>query len=1173
VLYLSNAPDIRLLADGLASLLADPLADPMMSEWIAVPTAGMQRWTKLELARSLGASEDREDGVAANIEFVFPGRLRQLILEAGTGNVAKPGNDPWHIDHLVWAVLEELTPATGSRALEFMAPLAKGATQYARARRIADLFDRYSLHRPELVQSWTQGRDVDAAGNRLPQNLMWQPVLWRLVSSRIGVASPAERLPALLRDVENGRLLLDLPPRLSVFGVTTLPGSWLFLDLVRALSVQRDVHCYFLDPSQNGTDRVQTASTILLLDRPLFRAHRDVTGAPGHPLLASWGRLFQERAGILETARQRGLRSQAIQIMPVAERFPWHSPRTLLAVLQHEIRSDLAPTGSFEFSPDDRSFEVHKCHGPARQVEVLRDAILHLLEDDSSLSEDDIVVLCPAIEEFAPFIEAGFGVSASEADHVADLHPHGFSTGTPRLSYRLVDRSLRQVSPVIDALDALLSLISGRCTATEVLEFVALPSVRLRYGFDERALETIAYWVDMTMVRWGLSAKHRVERGFSEYLSLNTWSAAIDRLLMGIAMRDPESGMALGSIVPSDVEGDEIELAGRFVDLMRRVEVAQSVFSHPRSPQEWCEDLVRVSGELFATGPEQSWQLDRLHTVLKKISDGAAIDGREVDVELSLSEVRRVLGEELQGQSGRPDFFRGGITVSSLTPLRWLPFRIVCLLGFDEGTTTDNGLNGDDLMLLAPRLGDPDPRSEGRQSLLEALLVADERLIITLTAQNERTNLPVLPSVAFVELREAVMNTMTAASRDRWRSECEVMHPRQSYDDRNFEPDQLGHTGAWSFDSVALSGAMARREQEVLAAKFFKIPIDLSSEEACNFQLEDLRSFFDHPVRAFMKRRLGIYRPFEEMPRSDELLLGLNGLENSSIGRRLLGARLAQSRDMSRTVPDDLWWRREFARGTLPVGALAVPVREEIEGSVAAILESMQLVGIDGSRPPEERVDVSINEESEGIGACVVSGALYVGRFTDCAGEEWRGTWRAAYTRSRPSQELVAWLDLVLLTLHDPSVRWHALVIRRPSSDKASDGFVDLMLDGSSELERVANAHAGLAVILRCAYLGLTEPLPLFPRISRALHLGNPNEADWVSNLPEMGEGVDHDNVLAFGHLTLVELRSLPARVSDPGTGPFRAERLAHYLWGSYDRTVITNEQLPSSFETSLDGL
>ena len=108
-----------------------------------------------------------------------------------------------------------------------------------------------------------------------------------------------------------------------------------------------------------------------------------------------------------------------------------------------------APDARPLLDPGDRSVQVHACHGRARQVEVLRDAILHLLADDPALEPRDVIVMCPDIETFAPLIQATFGagdVAAEEEDELDALPPE---VRPPDLRVRLADRSLRQTNPVL----------------------------------------------------------------------------------------------------------------------------------------------------------------------------------------------------------------------------------------------------------------------------------------------------------------------------------------------------------------------------------------------------------------------------------------------------------------------------------------------------------------------------------------------------------------------------------------------------------------------------------------------------------------------------------------------------------------------------------------------------
>ena len=524
MLTLHCADRVEPLARALARVLAEPLDDPMAPEWVAVPTSGMRRWLALELARELGAGAGGGDGVAANIEFAFPGALRQAVFEA---ELAEGETDPWRVEHLVWAVLDVLDAGRDDERLGPVRRLPEGATAFGRARRLADLFDRYATRRPDVVLLWSQGYDADAAGKTLKEDDRWQPHLWRLVRGRIGTPSPPERLQPLLERLRAGELEVALPPRVAVFGITSIPGGSPFLDLAAALGACRDVRLFMLDPSPAMTRRVgeragapeegaagpveeEGAGRGWFPAPPQPRSEDRSGELVSHPLLRSWGRPYRERTLLLSAARRRGVPAPE----PVGDVRRGGSsaggdgaagePATLLEKVQRDIRADRSPSGDFALAGGDRSIQIHSCHGPARQVEVLRDAILHLLADDPTLSEDEIVVVCPSIERFAPLIEGGFGLSA---EGMVDSPPGTPATGTgsaaatPRLLYRVADRSIRDSSPVLSALDTLLELLSGRFPASELLEFMSLAPVGRRFGFDEEAMSTVADWVADTNVR------------------------------------------------------------------------------------------------------------------------------------------------------------------------------------------------------------------------------------------------------------------------------------------------------------------------------------------------------------------------------------------------------------------------------------------------------------------------------------------------------------------------------------------------------------------------------------------------------------------------------------------------------------------------------------------------
>jgi exodeoxyribonuclease V gamma subunit len=1122
MLHLTAADRVQPLAGALADVLTVPLADPMRSEWVGVPTGGMQRWLELELARSLGASTPgRGDGVAANIGFHYPGALRQAVLAAGRDGAGD--DDPWLVRHLVWSVLEVLHEGRRDARLGPLAELPDGATWFGRARRIADLLDRYAVRRPELLARWNAGRDVDAAGNPLADHDRWQPYLFRLVRERIGAPSPPERLPALLDELRSGTLVPELPSRVALFGVTTLPGGRPFLELVGALSEHRDIHLMLLDPSLTARREVEAAVQARPASPGMLRADDTTLDTLAHPLLRSWGRPARERAVLLATAAPGETRTLVTDDPP---------PASLLARLQHDLRADATPAGDFALDRTDRSVQLHSCHGLARQVEVLRDAILHLLADDPTLREEDIVVLSPAIEEFAPWIDAAFGAAVEARGSNAPA--------LPRLSYRIGDRDLRDAHPLLAALESLLELVAGRFTASAVLEFVSLPPVRTRFDLDDEAIALVGRWVAETNVRWGVDGQHREAWGVPASFTANSWRAALDRLLLGVAVTDDEAALGPGGIAPLGVEGGEITVAGRLADILARLGALAGELARPRDAAAWCAALLDAAQQLLGIRPSQQWELDRLHRVLADVQDDARVGGSTATVELDLADIRHLLRERLVGAPRRPEFFRGGITFTSLTPLRWLPFRVVCLLGLDERAMTTRAPDGDDLAVQAPRVGDRDARAELRQMLLEAVLAAGDHLVITRTGHNEVTNQDVPEAVAVAELRDTIAATLAGDGRARYADQIETVHPRQPFDEDNFRPGTRAD-GPWSFDPTALEGARARVRRTAVATPFVSDPLPARDTESV-VTLAELHAFVNHPVKAFLRGRLGVTLPREDVAVVDHLPTVLEGLDTWTVATRLLDARV----DGAGT---DEWAQRERALGTLPAGGLGDKKLVEITEQVDELLAVAAAMGVEARAAAPQTIDV-----------CLPDGTRVVGEVGRRGGERHPGPARLTFSKAAPKQHLAAWLDLIALVAHDPDPDWRSVVVRRADTGgpRAKPDPLELVPRGRGADDRRARAISALAVVVDLWRRGQCEPLPLFSKLSRKLYDREAGPGDWTQT-GWYSEAIDDEHLVAFGELDFDELTSVPARDDDPaGPASGRAQRFADHLWGAVDASTCT---------------
>ena len=209
-----------------------------------------------------------------------------------------------------------------------------------------------------------------------------------------------------------------------------------------------------------------------------------------------------------------------------------------------------------------------------------------------------------------------------------------------------------------------------------------------------------------------------------------------------------------GGVLPlDDVESGAIDLAGRLAELVARLHGAVDALNTPRTVPEWAAALADAADALTSTAQRDAWQRAELQRLLDDVVNEAAGHAGVLEP----AEVRALLAERLQGRPTRANFRTGHLTICTLVPMRSVPHRVVCLLGLDDGTfPRKTPRDGDDLMLDDPRIGERDSRTEDRQLLLDALLAATDRLIVTYTGHDERTNLARPPAVPVGELLDVV---------------------------------------------------------------------------------------------------------------------------------------------------------------------------------------------------------------------------------------------------------------------------------------------------------------------------------------------------------------------------------------------------------------------------------
>lgn len=1073
------------LAHGLAATLATPLADPFATEVVSVPTPGVERWLSQTLATRLGSS-GHGDGVAAGLEFARLDILLRRLAETTLG--LDPATDPWHPDRGVWALLRvidaSLDEPWAGPLHAHLDPTSPGSRRYSTASRLFGLFRAYAGQRPEMLRRWRTGGNTDANGAALPDSAMWQAALWRALRAELGGPDPVERIDRAVQLLTDDPGRSDLPGRISVFGPTRLAADQ--IALLTGLARHRAVHLWLPHPSPVLWERVAGAATSTGRGP---RAEDPTTVAPQHRLNRRLARDSRELQLVLASAVTRDASPPTRDETPAA---------TVLGRLQAAIRDDVAEPARTRLDPADDSFRIHACHGPDRQVEVLREVILGLLADHPDLEPRDIVVMCPDIETFAPLVSATFALAGL---------PEGETHPGQALRVRLADRSLRELNPLLATLQTLLSLGDSRAGMSEVLDLCADPPVARRFGFTDNDLERLRELVPRSGVRWGLDREHRARFAMQGY-GQNTWRAGIERMLLGVAM-DDHNHHVQGTVLPlAEVESSDVDLVGRLAELLDRLGRIVDSFTGARPLTAWttaCREALDLVTDVPFT---DAWQLTHAWSELSDLAETAEAANDDTS-HLSPGDIRAVLADAFSGRPSRANFRTGALTLCTMSPMRSVPHRAVVLLGLDDGVFPRHGrIDGDDLLAVAPWVGDRDSRSEDRQVLLDAVLAARDHLVLIHSGASAQTGEPRPPAVPVAELRSAVEDL---CDDDPW-VHLEVRHPLQPFSPANFHPP-------FSFDPVACRAATAliqtRDHPAPAPAPPFGTttlpPLPELSAERVLVELGDVLAFFSHPARDLLRRRAQLFIR-EETPPVDEMPIELDGLQTWAIGERMLQAIL-QGAD-PRAVR-----AAEFCRGEVPPRQRGHDLLDAVEREVREI-------------HLQARPWLSLTPDSTWIRADL-------GRFHltgMVSGLREHTLLRVGYASLSGRHRLQSWIELLALKVAHPQVNWRAVTL-----GKRGRGTV---LGPVAE----ADARARLNELIGLWVRGASELIPLPPKTAAV-------QAESLRPGGRLGDvhsawRFECDAAWARFGLT-PRFKSLTARPASPADGVGRSafEALARGVW------------------------
>ncbi|WDI36813.1 exodeoxyribonuclease V subunit gamma [Entomospira culicis] len=383
--------------------------------------------------------------------------------------------------------------------------------------------------------------------------------------------------------------------------------------------------------------------------------------------------------------------------------------------------------------PRDDSMRVIACSDPLREVEVLRDSLLHALNDDPQLQLHDICVVMSDPALYTPYLSKVF---LDKGQGNVDLPIH--------FDDLLASASL---SPSYQLILDLLGLTATRLSRSQILELLQNELLMARLDVTQDDLAIWQAYTENYHIAWGFDQEHKAQEvaGASDNF---TWLAAFRRYLDDYLWDTKEN--------LQEVHAPSI---GKLIYVVHQLyEDFHTVAQERLSLEEWVDYLEPKLARFLPDTQARNGQinlfrsLNEIGSALNQLKDDKFVDNKipfVVVMQLIKESMEREVERTLHQSSAQ------GILCAPIAALRLIPFKLVAFLGMNEERyPSQESANsaGYNLSELFKKTFIMSRSNNERASFLETFLSAKERVLFFYQASDRQSGQTLEPSSVIFDL-------------------------------------------------------------------------------------------------------------------------------------------------------------------------------------------------------------------------------------------------------------------------------------------------------------------------------------------------------------------------------------------------------------------------------------
>ena len=821
--------------------------NPFEKKFVVVQNGILGRWLALRTAE--------ETGISANIGVVSPDEFLRTFAEKHFKIDTR--NSVFTRKNLEWAVFALFKSDFLEKSeLEPVRNYIKNNENlcFPLCRRIAALFEKYAVYRPQVFENWL--RNSLCTGN--PDEI-WQKEIFTALRAKYRFEHDFAKL--FIEKCEKACLSDDFPTSLILFGISRM--NKYHLNMVRHLSRLFPVHIFALQQSKEYVDKP---------GKETFFRRFCAAGIEINDFFADYPP-FEESEIFIEPKN-----------------------KTLLASIQRDILND---EENPENTESDDSLEISACCGKMREIEVLKDSLLQLFNDDETLTPGDIAVFCPDIKSYAPYINAVFGST-----------PQNDKTFIP---FTVSDGKQASENGISAAFLKIIGLNSGNFTKSDVLSIFKEPFICEKFGIRRENFDEIEKIIDESGIKRGISGQ-------------NSWDFGLKRILMSSFLPFSEDGKSFEDILPlENFSGDKINEIEGFLTFIKGLFRFSEEIKTEKTAEEFKYSIENMI-DFFFVREQGNEEIRQIRNIVANFAENAG----KYSEKISFDAVRSYLEDEIGNTASGRVLFGAKVNFSPIKRMCGIPFKVVCLIGMDtESFPGKDSEYAFDLTHALPAIGDEPGTVSRRENdfhlFLESIAAAGRKLILSYDAGDLREDSKKHRKTAIpVQILEKYILLKTAAGTEEGNEvsseRIETKQPVFSFSPEYFFNEKSSFRTFSKRDFAAAKNFVSR---ETSVRKPYSAEVSEQKNDSgkhIEISLEELIKFFKDPQEHYFKKNLGLILPKTEKDKKDEEIFDYDdNLMNYSLRKVYF--------EMSHGMPDkaaadENFIRRTGGEGKIPPGII-----------------------------------------------------------------------------------------------------------------------------------------------------------------------------------------------------------------------------------------------------------